>query len=49
MTLKDASVTYKQSVSHETTDKDLKTNDFKDSLTKTYNTECPDQPFQLAC
>ena len=34
-TLIDASMTYKQSVSLETTDKDLKTNNFKDSLTKT--------------
>ena len=34
-TLMDASVTYKQSVSLETTDKDLKTTNFKDSLTTT--------------
>ena len=47
-TLMVASVTYKQSVSHETNNKDLKTNDFKVSLTKTYNAERPDQPLQLA-
>ena len=35
-TLTDASVTYKQSVSHERTNEDLKTSDFKDWLTKTY-------------
>ena len=49
-TLMDASVTYKQSVSQEMTNmKDLKTNHFKDSPTKTYNAERPDQPLQLAC
>ena len=35
-TLMHASVTYKQLVSLKTTDEDLKTNDFKDSLAKTY-------------
>ena len=50
MTLMDASVTYKQSVSQEMTDmKDLKTNNFKDLLTKTYDANRPDQPLQLAC
>ena len=45
----DASVTYKQSVNHETTDKrDSKTKNFKDLLTKTYDAECPNQPLQLA-
>ena len=43
-----ASVTYKQFVSQETTKKDLKTNIFKDSLTKTYNAEHPNQQLQLA-
>ena len=47
-TMKDASVTYKQSVSHKTTDLDIKTNDFKDLLTKTYNAKRPDQPLKLA-
>ena len=44
-----ALVTYKQTVSHDITNmKKLKTNDFKDSLTKTYNAKHPDQPLQLA-
>ena len=46
-TLEDASVTYEQTVSHETTNEDLKANNFKDSLTKIFDTERPGQPLQL--
>ena len=48
-TLTDALVTYTQSVRHEITDKDLKTNDFKDSLLKTFDAKHPAPPLQLAC
>ena len=48
-TLKDASVTCEHSVSHEITKmKDLKTNNFKDSPTKSNDAEHPDEPIQLA-
>ena len=48
-TLKDASVTGEDLVSHEITSiKDLKTNSFKDSPTESHDAERPDGPIQLA-
>ena len=48
-TLKDPSVICKHSVRHEITDiKDLKTNDFKNSPTKSHDAENPDEPIKLA-